>query len=85
MSSLDLVIRTGRSMADGLSLPRLITNELLWTSALRAYEKKSWELLSPGPRSRKSVQSQYRVDDACGDQRCLYFWNPDASRDITYN
>ena len=29
VSSWDLVIRTGRSMADGMSLPRVITNELL--------------------------------------------------------
>ena len=45
-------------MADDMALPCVITNEntALWTNALRAYEGKSSELISPGPRSRESVQ-----------------------------
>ena len=46
-------------MADGMALPRAITNELLhclWTNTLRAYERKSSELIPPGPLSRESVQ-----------------------------
>ena len=49
---------TGRFMADGMSLPRVITNELvhckLWTKALRAYEGKSSELIPSGARGRAS-------------------------------
>ena len=43
-------------MADAMSLPRVITNEPLWTNALLDYEGKTSELIPPGPRSRESVQ-----------------------------
>ena len=45
-------------MADGMALPRVITNELLHCeqNALRAYEGKFSELIPPGPWSCESVQ-----------------------------
>ena len=43
----------GRSMADGMALPLVITNEFFsCINALQAYEGKSSDLIPPGPRSR---------------------------------